>query len=127
MGNVIPKNIDGYPVVKELGRGVSGVVYQVKLPGRQKFAALKLFLGDVSAPEILRFRREFGAIARCRHDGIISVYGMGEHDKRPYILMEFIKGRSIDQMLRDGLRPNHPLPISRQDNLVVAIQQVLET
>ncbi len=123
----MPKNVDGYPVVKELGRGVSGVVYQVKLPGRQKFAALKLFSGALSEGEILRFRREFGALTRCRHEGIVSVYGIGSLDKRPYILMEYVKGKPFDQALRHGLIDRQPFPIDRQNMLVRLVYLVLDT
>lgn len=123
----IPKSIDGYPVVKEIGSGASGVVYQVKLPGRQRYAALKLFTGELDQVEILRFKREFGAIARCRHQGIVSVYGLGEHQQRPYILMEFIKGQPFDAYIRDGLRDMEPLPVDRADKLIDSVLKVLET
>lgn len=127
MADNLPRSIDGYPVVKELGRGVSGAVFQVRLPGKQKFAALKMFEGEVTAAEIIRFRREFGAIARCRHEGIVSVYGLGELDQRPYILMEYVKGQPLDEFFRTGLRANEPLPVTRQAQLLKAIHQVLDT
>jgi serine/threonine protein kinase/tetratricopeptide (TPR) repeat protein len=127
MLDVLPKNIDGYPVVKELGRGVSGVVYQVKLPGRQKYAALKLFSGELSDADILRFRREFGALTRCRHEGIISVYGLGSVDNRPYILMEYVKGVPFDRSLRDGVIDRRPLPADRQEKLIRLVYLVLDT
>lgn len=122
-----PKNVDGYPVVKILGEGAAGIVYQVRLPGRQRHAALKLFTGNLTPGDILKFKREFGAIARCRHSGIVSVYGMGEEDSRPYILMEFIRGLPLDEALRKGLRPMEPLPLDRKDRLADAIQEILET
>ncbi|MBN1879132.1 serine/threonine protein kinase [bacterium] len=123
----LPRSIDGYPVVKELGRGVSGAVYQVRLPGKQKFAALKLFEGEVTPAEILRFRREFGAISRCRHDGIVAVYGLGELNQHPYILMEFVKGQQLDEYFRQGHRQNEPLSISRLAEFVDSVRQILQT
>ncbi|MBN1295213.1 protein kinase, partial [bacterium] len=127
MQGVVPKNIDGYPVVKELGRGVSGRVYQVRLPGRQRYAALKLFTGEIDPAWTTRFRREFGAVARCRHPGIVSVYGIGEHEGRPYILMEYVKGVPIDVAMRDSVRPMAPLPGDRQGSLASAVLQILDT
>lgn len=127
MQKVLPGNIDGYPVIKELGSGASGTVYLVKLPGRQKFAALKLFTGDLTNADILRFRREFGALARCRHEGVISVYGLGEHEGSPYILMEYIKGEPLDQALREGLRLHEPLPIDREPRCIHIFSQILQT
>jgi serine/threonine protein kinase/tetratricopeptide (TPR) repeat protein len=126
MEDNLPKNIDGYPVLKELGIGASGIVYQVKLPGRQKFAALKLFTGTLSNADILRFRREFGAIARCRHNGIVAVYGLGEHDGNPYILMEFVKGKALDAALRNGLRAFEPLPANRQTDCAGVFVNILQ-
>jgi len=122
-----PKNIDGYPVVREIGSGASGTVYQVKLPGKQRYAALKLFKGEVNQAEELRFKREFGAIARCRHEGIVSVYGIGDAAGRPYILMEFVKGKPFDQALRAGLREMESFPLDRKEKLVDALNQILET
>lgn len=127
MQKALPGNIDGYPVIKELGSGASGTVYLVKLPGRQKFAALKLFTGDLTNADILRFRREFGALARCRHEGVISVYGLGEHEGSPYILMEYIKGEPLDQALREGLRLHEPLPIDREPRCIHIFSQILQT
>jgi len=101
-------------------------VYQVKLPGRQRYAALKLFKGDIDPPKTLCFKREFGAIARCRHESIVSVYGMGEHHEKPYILMEYVKGKPLDEVIREGLRDMEPLPIDRSSNLVNVILKVLD-
>lgn len=125
MENSLPGNIDGYPVAKELGRGASGIVYLVKLPGRQKFAALKLFTGELTDADILRFRREFGALARCRHEGIVSVYGLGEHENSPYILMEYVKGKPIDIALRDGLRLHQPLTMDRIPRCIQVFSRIL--
>ncbi|HPQ39501.1 MAG TPA: protein kinase [bacterium] len=127
MARETPKNVDGYPVVKELGEGASGVVYQVRLPGRQRYAALKLFTGNLDAGQILTFKREFGAIARCRHSGIVSVYGLGEHEGRPYILMEFLRGEPLDRAVRKGLRPMEPLPADRRETLTDAMLRILDT
>ncbi len=120
------KNIDGHPVERLLGSGAAGAVYLVRLPGRQRYAALKLLKGSVAPGEKLRFRREFGAIARCSHPGIISVYGNGDYKGSPYYLMEYIKGEELLTHIRQGLRELAPLPARKIPLLVDAGTKLLD-
>ncbi len=120
------KNIDGYPVERELGSGSTGTVYLVRIPGRQRFAALKLLKERVEPGEILRFKREFGAIARSNHPGIIGVYSIGDFEGRPYFLMEYIKGTDFVSEIRRGVRPHAPLPINALPRMAAIGEKVLE-
>lgn len=120
------KNIDGYPVEKELGSGASGSVYLVRLPGRQRTAALKLLRNSQSQADILKFKREFGAIARCAHPNIVSVYTSGEYQGFPYYIMEYVKGDDLISVLRRGLRQLEPLSIPRINLLIRAGIQILD-
>jgi serine/threonine protein kinase/tetratricopeptide (TPR) repeat protein len=120
------KTIDGYTVEKLLGEGAAGRVYLVRLPGRQRFAALKLLRGNVDPGEIIRFRREFTSILRCQHPNIVSVYGMGEFQGSPYYLMEYLKGDDFLTEMRRGLRTHAPIPDSRIAKLVDIGCQVMD-
>ncbi len=120
------KNIDGYPVEKELGSGSSGAVYLVRLPGRQRLAALKLLKNPQTPADVLRFRREFGAMARCSHPSVISVYTSGEFQGHPYFLMEYVKGDDFIAALRRGLRPLEPLSLPKVSLLVGSGIQILD-
>jgi len=118
-------NIDGYPVERKLGEGASGTVYLVRLPGRQRHAALKILKGRSDPGEILRFRREFGAVARCNHPEVVSVYGIGEFKASPYFLMEYVKGTDILSSLRQSLRARAVLPKRGQTHLISLMKKAL--
>ncbi|MBN1356145.1 tetratricopeptide repeat protein [bacterium] len=118
-------HIDGYAVEKKLGEGASGEVFLVRLPGRQRFAALKLLRGGAGSGEVIRFKREFTAIIRCQHPNIVSVYGTGEFQGVPYYLMEYLKGLNLLEHLRQGLRPMEVLPDDRMKELVEISRQAL--
>ncbi len=121
-----PKNIDGYPVDRLLGQGASGSVYLVRLPGRQRFSALKLFHSGLSAGAELRFKREFKSIVRCRHPGIISVYGIGEYKRRPYYIMEYLKGMDFISAFRQRLRTRSALSETEMRRLIHVSIRILE-
>ncbi|MBN1550929.1 serine/threonine protein kinase, partial [bacterium] len=121
-----PKSIDGYAVERVLGEGASGTVYLVKLPGRQRFAALKLLKHYLDEAEVLQIRREFTAVVRCQHPHIISVYGFGEFQNRPYYLMEYLKGDDLVTEIRRGQRPNAALNRERLTKLTTVVIQILD-
>ena len=121
------KSIDGYQVERILGQGASGTVFQVRLPGRQRYAALKLMNTKADAGEFVKFRREFTSILQCQHPNIVTVYGMGDLDGRPYILMEYIKGTDLVKEIRQGLRPREPLTGGdKERRLILTGIQILE-
>jgi WD40 repeat protein/tRNA A-37 threonylcarbamoyl transferase component Bud32 len=93
----------GYEVVGELGRGGMGVVYlawQVRL---KRLVALKMLrdgaLADAEA--LARFRAEAEAVGRLQHPNIVQVHEVGEHDGRPFLVLEYVAGGSLAQRL-DG-------------------------
>ncbi|MBI3269652.1 MAG: SUMF1/EgtB/PvdO family nonheme iron enzyme [Planctomycetes bacterium] len=100
-----------YELVRELGRGGMGVVYQAYHPELKSHFALKVMLsGDApSAGERMRFRREAEAAARLSHPGIIGVHDIGEADGKTYLAMEYVEGKNLEQVLADpaavGLTP----------------------
>ncbi len=95
-----------YVLLDELGRGGMGVVYRGWDPGLRRVVAIKMILGGAEGPSpkiVARFVREARATARLRHPGIVSVHEVGEANGRPFIVMEFIDGCTLeDQMERAG-------------------------
>ncbi len=108
-----PKGIPGFEILKELGRGGMGVVYQVRQINLGRIVALKMLLpSDLAAPEMLaRFRTEVETLARLKHPNIITIYDIGEFDQRPYFTMEYIDGPSLDRLLTG--RPQEPRDSAR--------------
>lgn len=94
-------SIPGYEIVEMIGRGGMGVVYKARQLSLGRVVALKMILdGQQADPEQRsRFHREAEAVARLQHPNIVSIYEIGEHQGRPYIALEYVKGSSLDRML----------------------------
>jgi serine/threonine-protein kinase len=103
-----PSHIAGYEILGFLGRGGMGVVYKALQPGLKRLVALKMILNaDHAGPEQLaRFRTEAEAVARLQHSNIVQVYEVGEHEGRPFLVMEYVDGYSLETTVgRRQLQP----------------------
>ncbi|BBO73313.1 hypothetical protein DSCW_07300 [Desulfosarcina widdelii] len=96
-----------YEVVKELGRGTMGVVYQAHDPQIDRMVALKVLRPDrvVSQDFVLRFLREAKAIGRISHPNIVTVYDVGQDHGTIYIAMEFLEGRPLNEAIKGRTLP----------------------
>src|SRR5262249_31047533 len=94
--------VPGYEIVGELGRGGMGVGYQAWQEKLHRVVALKMVLvgKHAGASERARFRVEAEAAGRLQHPNIVPIYEIGEHDGRPYFVMEYVDGGSLEQKLR---------------------------
>ena len=106
-------NIPGVEILSELGRGGMGVVYKARQIRLNRLCALKITLpGEHNGAEFrARFLAEAETVARLRHPNIVQIYGLGDHDGRPYFEMEYIEGGSLARRL-DGT-PWSPEPAAR--------------
>ena len=108
----------GVTLKRVAGRGAMGTVYEAWQAGMERTVAVKILHGDLSrAPEYLeRFHREARAIARLNHPNIVSVYLLGDIDGRPYIIMEYVDGETVlDVIKRHGpMAPDRVARIMRQ-------------
>jgi serine/threonine protein kinase/WD40 repeat protein len=93
--------VPGYEILKELGRGGMGVVYQARQTKLNRIVALKMILsgGHAGLAELARFRTEAEAIARLQHPGIVAIHEIGEHQGKPYFSLEYCAGGSLDRKL----------------------------
>lgn len=99
-----PAGAPVYRLQDEAGRGAMGVVYRAEDLRLGRTVALK-FLPDelVQDPAILqRFRREARVLASLNHPRICTLYGIDEYDGRSCLVMEFLEGRSLRQVLESG-------------------------
>jgi len=92
-----------------LGRGGMGVVYEGYDPHIERVVAIKTIriggFDEEQQQELLaRFKREAQAVGRLSHPNIVQVYEYGEHEGKPYIAMEFVKGRELGDLLAQGER-----------------------
>lgn len=100
---------NGYTVVELLGQGNMGRIYRVRDQlGRD--LALKVILGQVASAEgLARFEREGQAMAAIpRHKHVIGVHSAGTSGRLPYLVLDFVEGENLDEVLRRG-----PLPAAQ--------------
>jgi hypothetical protein len=119
--------VAGYEVVKELGRGGMGVVYQAWQTNLSRMVALKMVLAGAQAgtAELSRFRREAEAAARLQHPNIVPVYEVGEHQGLPYCVLEYVGGGSLAQHL-DGTPLSAQQAAQLAETLARAVQHAHE-
>jgi serine/threonine protein kinase len=101
-----PERIGDYRLLREIGRGGMGVVYEAEQLSLGRHVALKVLSGDSLAKptHLERFRREAKAAAGLHNPNIVPVFGVGESDGVHYYAMQFIRGEGLDKVLRDVRR-----------------------
>ncbi len=97
----IPERLGDYRILREIGRGGMGIVYEAVQESLGRQVALKVLshprqLGSI---QLLRFEREAKAAALLHHTNIVPVFGVGEHQGVPYYAMQYIEGQSLDTVL----------------------------
>lgn len=100
--------VDGYEIIRRLGEGGNGVVYEARLRKVQRTVALKLLRdGRVSWPKAqARFLLEAQALVTFDHPHIVPIYDIGECDGRAYYTMKLVSGGSLVRRL--GWYKDHP-------------------
>jgi serine/threonine-protein kinase len=117
-----------YEVLSELGRGTSGIVYKAHDPKLDRLVALKILRPELVALEESgvglkqRFHQEAVAAGRLTHPAIIAVHDVGEAEGRPFIVMEYIDGGTLADLLLGG----RPLPMADAVGIVVQVCAALD-
>ncbi|MHC4780777.1 MAG: serine/threonine protein kinase, partial [Planctomycetota bacterium] len=114
----IGKEIEGWKLTQELGRGGMGVVMLAE-NAEDELAAMKLLPGDVAKDSnyIARFEREANALDAVDHENILQVFGTGmTQEGIYYIIMEYVEGKSLGDVIKTigQLRPDQALSITKR-------------
>lgn len=100
--------IGNYEILDVVDRGGMGVVYRARHTELGRIVALKMILqGRFASPEAQRrFLAEFRLLAELQHSNLVDVYEVGEHNGMPWFSMEFVNGRTLSDLARQGrIRP----------------------
>ncbi len=97
------QRLGDYRILREIGRGGMGVVYEAEQESLGRRVALKILsAGSLLDPrQVRRFEREAKAAARLHHTNIVPVFGVGRQDGHHYFVMQFIAGLGLDVVLDD--------------------------
>ena len=110
-----PATIGRYQVRRLHGRGGMGEVFLAHDPVLDREVAVKLISGDLDTTQSQRrLVREARAAGRLRHPNIVTIFDAGEHDGRPFIAMEFVRGETLGSLVRRQA----PLALSRRLELI---------
>src|SRR5438876_5824526 len=105
-GRPYPRQLGEYRILRKVGSGGMGVVYEAVQESLGRHVALKLLpRQELAHPTYLeRFQREARAAARLHHTNIVPVFGVGEDAGIHYYAMQFIQGQGLDEVLQEVRR-----------------------
>ncbi|MRG97117.1 protein kinase domain-containing protein [Polyangium spumosum] len=96
--------IKHYEIIRELGQGGMGRVFLARDTRLARLCAIKLLVG-YTGKRAGRFLAEARATARCKHESIVVVYEVDELEGYPYMVLEYLEGRTLRAWMTERERP----------------------
>jgi len=127
MTNFIGQSLGRYHILEQLGEGGKATVYKAYDTRLERDVAVKVIRTEKFTPEVLaralkRFEREAKALARLTHANIVKVNDYGEYEGRPYLVMPYLPGGNLKQLLKEHGR----LPWQEAVKLLLPIARALD-
>lgn len=121
--SAVGKEVGGYKIVAELGRGGMGVVYKAEHLKLKRTAALKMVLAGAHASKdaLDRFILEAQSVAHLQHPNIVQIFDIGDHENLPFFSLEYVDGSSLAETLEEK-----PLTAEESARIVVTLAEALQ-
>ncbi|MCP4878243.1 MAG: protein kinase [Gammaproteobacteria bacterium] len=125
--NKLPQKVGKYEIRSSLGEGAMGIVYEAFDPDIRRRVAIKVLhprLSDKRQGEefLGRFKREAQSAARCTHPNIVTILEYGQDGDMPFIVMEFVEGSSLQDLIKLGQGISLQKTLSIISQLLKALQ-----
>ena len=106
----VERRLGDYRILREIGRGGMGVVYEAEQVSLGRQVALKVLPSQVAEDRLAleRFRREAKSAARLHHSNIVPVFEVGRDGEVAYYAMQFIEGQGLDKVIDELARLRDP-------------------
>lgn len=113
-----------YRLIRQLGAGGMGVVYEAEDELLKKIVAIKTIkTGILSSMHVLRFQREANALAALKHPSLVPLYIFGiSKENEPYMVMQYEPGKSLSEIIEDRGR----LPVYKSVNMFIQICDAMQ-
>ncbi|MBK5242330.1 Stk1 family PASTA domain-containing Ser/Thr kinase [Clostridium sp.] len=110
--------LNRYELLEKIGEGGMGIVYKAKCHLLNRIVAVKVLKAELCKDEefVARFKREATSAARLSHPNIVNVHDVGEDNDVNFIVMEYINGKTLKQIIKENGR------ISSQRTVEIALQ-----
>jgi serine/threonine protein kinase len=124
MTNLVGQQLGPYQLLEEIGRGGMAVVYKAWQTGLERYVALKVLPPQLTLDPVFdrRFRQEARASASLQHPNIVVVYDVGEEAGIHYIVMEYLAGHPLSQIVQE----QGTLPLGQVVHIVEQVAAALD-
>lgn len=122
--DLVGSTLGQYQILDELGRGGMAIVYKAWQPSLRRYVALKVLLPYLIDDHefVQRFQQEAIVAANLNHTNIVTIYEVGQQEGRIFITMEYVDGRSLEQLVLD----EGGIPLDRTVRILQQVADALD-
>ncbi|HEX6387676.1 MAG TPA: protein kinase [Anaerolineae bacterium] len=112
-----------YELLERVGSGGMAAVYKAQDRALGRIVAVKMLHENLTSDQdfLRRFQHEAYAAANLAHPNIVTIHDIGRDDHRHYIVMEYVEGKTLKEIIRERYQNDQPIPISQALDLAIQI------